>query len=108
MYRSHEKNADGSHYLSNFKTINGIKVNVGNHKPRHQEHHVTAHLLEPQFKASDGLGEKDIVRFYNKNRNPRVMQRGVSQRKAYLHTNDPSTRKDGVYFDASEKTGKYD
>ena len=36
------------------------------------------------------------------------MQRGVSQRKAYLHTNDPSTRKDGVYFDASEKTGKYD
>ena len=89
-----------------FKTINGHVVKIHSGKDLH--HHVNAHDMEPTLKAGDGKREKDIIRFYsNPNKNYRVMQRGVSKRQAWLHTNDPSTRKEGVYFDAMAKADDY-
>ena len=108
MYQNHERNKDGSPYYSNFKTIKGRVVNVGKHHQKDMTHHVYAHDMEPELKAGDGKREKDIVRFYaDPNKNYRVMQRGVSKRQAWLHTNDPSTKKDGVYFDAMAKADDY-
>jgi len=40
----------------------------------------------------------DIVRF-RKNGNQRIIKRDVSESVAKLHCNDPSTRKEGEWFD---------
>jgi len=45
----------------------------------------------------------DIVRFYSDGRRNKVIHRNVSDVVADLHTNDPRTRKEGVYFDGFRK-----
>ena len=43
-----------------------------------------------------------IVRFYRSGNN-KVIHRDVSDVVAHLHTNDPRTRKEGVWFDGFRK-----
>lgn len=45
----------------------------------------------------------DLVRFYSDGRRSKVIHRNVSDVVADLHTNDPRTRKEGVYFDGFRK-----
>lgn len=50
----------------------------------------------------------DIVRFYRKEgKRPRVMQEGLTLRQARAHCSDPTTRKEGVYFDGYSAHGNY-
>jgi hypothetical protein len=46
-----------------------------------------------------------IVRFYHpsQNRPSRKIKSGLSLEEARAHTNDPKTRKEGVYFDGYDK-----
>ncbi len=47
----------------------------------------------------------DIVRFFKApSRNNKIIHRKVSANVAHLHTNDPRTRKEGIYFDGFRKS----
>ena len=48
-----------------------------------------------------------IIRFYReRNKSSRVIMRGLTLEQAKTHCQDPSTRKEGVWFDGFESEGK--
>lgn len=40
-----------------------------------------------------------IIRFYKTDRRPRTIKTGLTLDEAQAHCQDPTTRKEGVYFD---------
>lgn len=49
-------------------------------------------------------GEYIIIRYYfDIDRPNRIMQRGLTWQQAQRHVNDPTTKKEGVYFDGFQQ-----
>jgi len=71
-------------------------------KPDEGERKARVDDLTDRFGNPKGT-QYDIVRFFSDGRRSKVVHRNVSDVVADLHTNDPRTSKEGVYFDGFRK-----